>query len=99
VINEVRHRVIRHKHNVLLEEPLHDSTIPAPQAPQGHDPTPSQVAVARERWQRLMAGRPPLHQKIIALRYTGETYRQIAEKVGMHERTVRKIVEQIMAPR
>lgn len=97
VITEVRHRVFCKAHNVLIEEPLHDSTIPAPQAPQGHQPTPSQVAVARERWQRMVAGQPLAHQQVLALRYNGATYQQIAKKVGMHERTVRKIVDQALA--
>ncbi len=96
VISEVRHRMIHRRHNIRREEPLHDSTVPAPQAPTGHDPTPSQVAVARERWQRLVADQPPLYREILRLRYMGETYEQIGAKVGLHERSVRKIIDHVL---
>jgi RNA polymerase sigma-70 factor (ECF subfamily) len=97
VITEVRRRLIHEKYNIINEEPLHDSTLPAPTNPHGHQPTPSQVAVARERWQRMVAGQSPQHRKILYMRYMGETYEEIAEKLGMHERTVRKIVEQALS--
>jgi RNA polymerase sigma factor (sigma-70 family) len=95
VISEVRRRMVYEKHNIVREQPLHDSTLPAPQVP-GHQPTPSQVAVARERWRRMVAGQPAINKKVFYLRYTGETYEAIAEKLGMHERTVRRIVEQAL---
>jgi RNA polymerase sigma-70 factor (ECF subfamily) len=96
VITEMRRRMILEKYNVHREQPLDDSTLPAPYNPHGHQPTPSQVAVARERWQRMVNGQPPRHKEVLRLRYLGDTYEEIAEKLGMHERTVRKIVEQVL---
>jgi RNA polymerase sigma factor (sigma-70 family) len=96
VITEMRRRMILEKYNVHREQPLDDSTLPAPYNPHGHQPTPSQVAVARERWQRMVNGQPPRHKEVLRLRYLGDTYEEIAEKLGMHERTVRKIVEQAL---
>lgn len=96
VISEVRRRMINDKHNVKREEPLHESTLAAPQSSTGHAPTPSQVAVARERWERLVAQQPARHRQVLYLRYMGETYEQIAQKVGFNERYVRKIVEQAL---
>ncbi len=93
VITEVRRRLIWEKYNVVREEPLHDSTLPATIDPAGYQPTPSQVAVARERWQRIVAGQPDRHRQVLYMRYMGETYEDIAEKLGLHERTVRKIVD------
>lgn len=97
VLSEVRHRTLQKRHNVLREEPLRDSTLPAPEAPLGQQPTPSQVAVAREHWRRLVANQPERVQRILALRYKGETYEQIAETLGMHERTVRKVIDQVLS--
>jgi RNA polymerase sigma factor (sigma-70 family) len=96
VISELRRRMVYQNHNITREEPLHDSALPAPQFPVGHQPTPSQVAVARERWKKMVAGQPQHYREILSLRYMGETYEQIAEKVGLHERTVRKVVEQAL---
>lgn len=96
VLSEVRHRTVHQRHNVLREQPLRDSTLPAPETPRGHQPTPSQVAVAREHWRRMLANQPEKVQHMLAMRYMGETYEQIGDKMGMHERTVRKIIEQAL---
>ena len=56
----------------------------------------AQVAVARERWRRILASQPAHVQQMLLLRYMGETYEQIAVKLGVHERTVRKLIDQAL---
>ena len=54
--------------------------------------SPSQVAVAKERFERLSEGLSYRHQRILDLRIAGASYVQIASELGLHERTVRKVV-------
>lgn len=59
------------------------------------DPTPSQILVANERLAAIMSGRPEMHKKIIELRSQGFTFDEVAEKVGITERTVRRILHDV----
>jgi len=59
------------------------------------DPSPSQNAQARERLDRLLAGRTAQEANIIELRSQGLTFEEIAEKIGRHERTVRRFFDTI----
>lgn len=59
----------------------------------GSPNTPSQVAIVRERWFRLIDGMPQTHQAVINLRLKGHTYGEIAEKTGLNEKTARRIVK------
>lgn len=61
----------------------------------GRHPSPSQIAVAKERWERLLAEQPERYRDILHRRYEGETYSEIAARLGLHESTVRRIVERM----
>lgn len=64
---------------------------------QRHTPaTPSQVAIARERWDRWLAEEPPLCKQMLQLRLAGSTYLEIAEKLGISERTVRRTIARLV---
>jgi RNA polymerase sigma factor (sigma-70 family) len=81
---------------------------PPPHFPQRHDgvfqpeevvhlgPPPSQYAMARERWKQFVATQPERNRKILELRISGETYRDIARKLGISERTVRRVVQRTL---
>ena len=56
------------------------------------DPTPSENLVANERLEAIMSGRPELHKKLIELRSKGFTFDEVAEKLGITERTARRIL-------
>jgi RNA polymerase sigma-70 factor (ECF subfamily) len=56
------------------------------------DPTPSQNLVAHERFEAMLNGRPELHKKILELRSQGFTFDEVAEKLGITERTARRIL-------
>ena len=89
---EVRKRLQGQKYNVQNEKSLDDSV----KAPANiHQPSPSQVAVARERWTQILADQPPHYRKIIELRYTGVSYGEIAERLGFDESTVRRAMKKI----
>jgi RNA polymerase sigma-70 factor (ECF subfamily) len=57
------------------------------------DPTPSQEVQANDRLEQLLAGRPPVEAEVVRLRLEGRTFNEIAATTGLHERTVRKIID------
>jgi RNA polymerase sigma-70 factor (ECF subfamily) len=61
------------------------------------DPSPSQAMQASERLARLVAGRGPRDVQVITLRHQGMKLDEIARRTGVHERTVRRIIEEARA--
>ncbi|AMV40575.1 RNA polymerase sigma factor [Planctomyces sp. SH-PL62] len=61
--------------------------VPAP------DPSPSQNVQASDRLALLTAGRPAREVEILTLRHEGRTIDEIAERLGIHEKTVRRIID------
>jgi RNA polymerase sigma-70 factor (ECF subfamily) len=61
------------------------------------DPTPSQNVQASDRLAQLIAGCSPREVQVITLRYQGLTFEEVAERTGIHERSVRRIIEEARA--
>jgi RNA polymerase sigma-70 factor (ECF subfamily) len=57
------------------------------------EPSPSETAQAGDFLEKLTAGRSPREAEVITLRYQGLTLMEIAGRTGIHERTVRRIIE------
>jgi len=79
------------KHNVRREVQLDDSGPIAGPHPASRDPTPSAVAVFNEEWERLLRDRPPQVRRILEMRLADMTYVEIADAMGLSDRTVREI--------
>jgi RNA polymerase sigma-70 factor (ECF subfamily) len=83
------------KHNLAREEPLYvargDREVPREVA--SPDPSPSAKAQADDRWAQLTAGFGPREIQVLVLRRQGLTHAEVAERAGMHERSVRRILE------
>jgi RNA polymerase sigma factor (sigma-70 family) len=83
------------KHNLAREEPLYvsrgDQQVMREVA--SPDPSPSETAQAGDRLEQLMAGFGPREIEVLTLRRQGLTYAEVAERIGMHERSVRRIIE------
>lgn len=60
-------------------------------------PTPSQLAAVRERWQRVLAESCQRDRDIIALRLKGLAYKNIAENLKVNERTVQRSITRIVS--
>jgi RNA polymerase sigma-70 factor (ECF subfamily) len=58
-------------------------------------PTPSRVAMAREQWEQLLRDQPVHYQRVLLLLSQGLTQQQVADELGIHERTVRRVVEKV----
>jgi RNA polymerase sigma-70 factor (ECF subfamily) len=94
VVSEYRRRIVQQKHNVTRERPLNDSHE-SDEVAKTRDPTPSQFAMIREDWNRKLEGMSDKHQEIVRLRLGGATYTEIAQQVGVHERTARQVVHRV----
>jgi RNA polymerase sigma factor (sigma-70 family) len=61
----------------------------------GHNPTPSQEAVADERFDQLLNERSPNEQEMIRLRRNGLTFTEIGAKLNCHEAVVRRVMADV----
>ena len=82
------------KHNVNRERPLGDVEALETWSRQRQE-TPSQFAMARERWLRLMRDQSDRNRRIVELRMKGATYLEIGEQLGINERTARLVIEHL----
>jgi RNA polymerase sigma-70 factor (ECF subfamily) len=80
----------RHRTELERERPLcEDEAVAVPASGQ---PRPSQVAQADEMWSMLMGLCPPAHREILELKRQGVPLAEIAERTGLHESSVRRIL-------
>lgn len=89
-----RHRLIdrrRHFRRAMEHErPLGDFTHrDLPASPQ---PRPSEIAQGRELWDRILEECPPAHRELLTMRRDGVPLAEIAERTGLHEGSVRRII-------
>ena len=94
VIEGVRKYWQTQKHDISREISLVDSRAPV-SITERRIKSPSQMAVAKERFERMIDGLSLRHQRILGLRIAGASYVQIATELGLHERTVRKVVAEL----
>ena len=59
-------------------------------------PTASQVAIARERWQRLVEQESEQCRRIVQLKISGKSCVDIAADLGVNERTVRRVIARLI---
>ena len=64
--------------------------------PMSKEPTPSQVAVARETWEQMVRRRPTRDQRIISMRIKGLTYVEIADRLTVSEKTVQRSLHRML---
>jgi RNA polymerase sigma factor (sigma-70 family) len=97
VTEEYRKRTCTQKYDLSVEKPLYvrkgDQEVPR-EIP-SDDPTPSEYIQADDRMDQLVAGRSESEARIISLRSEGFTIDQIAHRMGMHEKSVRRVIEAI----
>jgi RNA polymerase sigma factor (sigma-70 family) len=86
-------RVRQHGAAARVERRLYATTVDSqPQSPLPHA---SELAEAAELWERLLAFCPVEHHQILRLRREGFTLTEIAEKTGLHEGSVRRILRNL----
>jgi RNA polymerase sigma-70 factor (ECF subfamily) len=93
VIDEYR-RAASQKGNMHREEPLWgDGQRPRDLAAAGA--SPSQVAEAREAYDRLLVLLPTDRRTILTLKAEGLSSREIGDRLGVSERTVQRVLEDL----
>ncbi|HVK18465.1 MAG TPA: sigma-70 family RNA polymerase sigma factor [Fimbriiglobus sp.] len=94
VVEVFRQRFATRKNDITREEALPQSTGTAT-GPAGRDPTPSQVAVAGERWADLVRRLPPGHRVVLERLRDGHTHKEVAAMLNVSVRTVERIVRRL----
>ncbi len=90
VIEAVRERLLYKPQNVRMETEADEALFV-----DGRQLSPEQVAIAREEWERLLAFRPSIHQRILDLMRGGYDQGEIAGHVGLSQRTIGRIISDI----
>ena len=60
-----------------------------------NDPSASETVQARDRLGQLLEGRTTEETQIVEFRRQGLTYQEIAERLGINERSVRRVISEI----
>jgi RNA polymerase sigma-70 factor (ECF subfamily) len=93
VIDQYR-RAASRKHDMHREEPLSSVESPA-REPAARQETASEIAEARETFGRLRDLLPADRREILGLKAEGYSSREIGERLGLSERTVRRAIEDL----
>ena len=97
-VNEQHRRLTRTgKYNVSREQSLYirrgDRDVLRDVV--SHEPSPSEEAQGRDRLKQLTAGRSPIEIEVLMLRRQGLTHDEIAARVGINERSVRRTIDAV----
>jgi RNA polymerase sigma-70 factor (ECF subfamily) len=96
VVEAFRQRFQTAKHDLTRERSLHNGNLESPSV-QLREPTPSQLAIAEECWERLLAGQPPRYRRILEMLRQGHSHREIGEKLGLHPKVVQRLLRKLGA--
>jgi len=88
---EARHRQMQRR-AVQLEERVAEEDDHVGAHPATRIPTPSAIAMVRERYDELVGQRPREMQDVAELRLAGASFREIAEELQMDEATARRVM-------
>ena len=97
VYEEHRRRTRTKKYDLGREERLYvrKGERDIPREVFASDPTPSEEVQSEDRMNQLIRGRTAEEVRVVELRREGLTYDEIAEKLGISERSVRRVIEAI----
>ena len=95
VIQVIRRHVQATKRDVRREWSLDDPAVGPTPATTGCQ-TASQLAIRNECLEKCLRGEKPQVARILELRLGGAAYVEIADELGIHERTVRRIMKRLM---
>ena len=97
VYEEHRRRTRTKKYDLGREERLYvrKGERDVPRDVFASDPTPSEEVQAEDRLGQLIRGRTAEEVRVVELRREGLTFDEIAARLGMSERSVRRVIESI----
>jgi RNA polymerase sigma factor (sigma-70 family) len=94
VVDECRRHLGRPKESYVFREVPLEETGPVP-APSAKFPTASAVAIADEQEARLFKGQRATYLCILQMKKGGATHAEIADKLGLNEKTVQRALKRI----
>jgi RNA polymerase sigma-70 factor (ECF subfamily) len=80
---------------IALEQPYPGEPDAAHALPPAPQPRPSEEAQAGELWEAMMDLCPPAHHELLRLKRQGYALAEIAERTGLHEGSVRRILYEL----
>jgi RNA polymerase sigma-70 factor (ECF subfamily) len=94
LIKVVRNRLIdrRRQHHRALEHEQALGATASDEYPQTQQPRPSEIAQGNELWEQIWEQCPPSYREILVLRRQGLLLREIADRTGLHEGSIRRIL-------
>lgn len=95
VVSEMRGHVVSQKRAAFREQSFNDSTQSGAPEPQGREPTPSQLAMAEEKWAQLLEQVPPHRRHILHLLRAGNTPGETADSLGVDRSTISRFVKRL----
>jgi RNA polymerase sigma-70 factor (ECF subfamily) len=96
VVEAVRQRLRAEKFNVNVEQSLQGSAVVPDKDLIACQPTPSQVAMDREAWERFLAGQPPVYRRVWILLREGHSPPAVAVQMGVSVRTVQRAIRRFL---
>jgi RNA polymerase sigma factor (sigma-70 family) len=63
--------------------------------PPGRGPTPSQAAIANERWERLLDGQPDAYRVVLEMLRLGHNHTEIAARTGLHPKMIQRLLHKM----
>jgi RNA polymerase sigma-70 factor (ECF subfamily) len=99
LVEAVRQRLGTAKYDVTREHPLDGRDAGPTDGLAGREPTPSQVALANDEWREMVTSLPRQYQHMLALLREGHTHQEIADALGVNERTIRRLLDKLAPER
>ena len=94
-VNYEFRRHLQYQKNNMNRVRSFESTAMTGQVAVAHDPSPSEIAISNEQWDRIIRDQPPHYRKILELRIAGASQTEIAEQLEINERTVRRVIKKL----
>jgi RNA polymerase sigma factor (sigma-70 family) len=96
VAEAYRNRVRAAKRDTRREQPLVTAEGDSADSPRDpRQPTPSQVAVANEEWERLIRGQPAQYRLALELLRRGHTHAEAAARVGLNPKAIQRLLQKL----
>ncbi len=95
-VDVFRRRLMTGKRNLNRQVSLHEPTRELDKALPVRQPTPSQLAIAAEHWERIIRGQPPRVRQVLEMLRQGHTQREVADCFGLHPKTIQRLLEKLL---
>jgi RNA polymerase sigma-70 factor (ECF subfamily) len=95
-INVFRRRMMAAKNNLNRQVSLDEPTRDLDKGPPARQPTPSQLAIAEEHWERIVRGQPPRVRQVLEMLRVGHTKREVADRFGLHPKTIQRLLDKLL---